>query len=132
MGSTRPPVGVALSLLAAIAALIVGCGGSSGDADRSSSSADTTAGASKATAAEAVTIRDFVYEPETISVPVGTTLSVDNRDSAPHTVTSKQSGAFESGTIDGGKSGEVTLQEPGTFAYYCLFHPFMKGAVIVE
>ena len=130
MGSTRPPVGVALSLLAAIAALIAGCGGSSGDADRSSSSADTTAGASKAAAA--VTIRDFVYEPATISVPVGTTLSFANRDSAPHTVTSKQSGAFESGTIDGGKSGEVTLKKAGTFAYYCLFHPFMKGTIIAR
>ena len=123
MGSTHPPVGVASILLAA-AALIAGCGGGDDGTDRTTSS-----GGSGATA---VTIRDYLYEPETITVPVGTTVTFTNRDSTPHTATSKQSGVFESGSLDTGKSGKVTLEEPGTFAYYCLFHPFMKGEIVVE
>jgi plastocyanin len=126
MGSTRPPVGVTSFLLAA-AVLIAGCGGSDDGADRTSSSAG-----GEAAGAKAVTIRDYLYEPGTLTVPVGTTVTFTNRDSTPHTATSKQAGAFESGSLDTGKSGKVTLDETGSFAYYCLFHPFMKGEVVVE
>jgi plastocyanin len=122
MGSTRPPVS-AVFLLAALATLVAGCGGGGGD---QSSPAASGAGVS------AVTIEDYTYKPASIMVPKGTTVTFTNRDSTPHTATSKQSGAFESGSIDTGKSGKVTLEETGTFAYYCLFHPFMKGTIVVE
>ena len=79
-----------------------------------------------------MTIEDYLYRPATVTVPAGTTVTFSNRDSAPHTATSKEAGAFESGTIEGGESGRVVLGEAGTFAYYCLFHPFMKGTVVVE
>lgn len=123
--ATRPPVGAVL-LLAAIAALIAGCGSSGDGTDQTSSPA------SAATGAKAVTIEDYIYEPASITVPKGTTVSFTNRDSTPHTATSKESGLFESGSIDTGKTGKVTLEETGTFAYYCLFHPFMKGTIVVE
>lgn len=126
MGSTRPPVGVASILLAA-AALFAGCGGSDDGADRTTSGAGGEAAGSRS-----VTIHDYLYAPETITVPVGSTVTFTNRDSTPHTATSKQSGVFESGSLDTGKSGEVKLEETGTFAYYCLFHPFMKGTVVVR
>ena len=123
MGSTRPPVGAGLSLLAAIAVWLVGCGGGGDGTDRTSRcGSDGTK----------VTIADYEYAPAEFIVPVGTTVTFSNRDSTPHTATSKRSGAFESGSLDTGQSGEVTLEEPGTFAYYCLFHPFMKGKIVVE
>jgi plastocyanin len=124
MGSTHPPVGVAYLLLAALAVLLVGCGGSNGGTD--SSSAGSASGVAKT-----VTIKDYLYKPASITVPKGTTVTFTNRDSTPHTATSKQSGVFESGSIDTGKSAEVTLEESGSFAYYCLFHPFMKGTIVV-
>ncbi len=126
MGSTHPPVGVA-SILLAVAVLIAGCGGGDDGADRTSSS-----GGGETAATKAVTIRDYLYAPETITVPVGTTVTFTNRDSTQHTATSKQSGAFESGSLDTGESGEVKLEKTGSFAYYCLFHPFMKGTIVVE
>lgn len=128
MGSTRPPAGVALLLLTAIAALLVGCGGGEDDAGRTSTGAGATSGGS----GDAVTIRDYTYEPAAITVPEGTTVTFTNRDSTPHTATSQQSGLFESGSLGTGKSGTVTLEETGTFAYYCLFHPFMKGTIVVS
>lgn len=79
-----------------------------------------------------MTIKDYTYAPATITVPVGTTVTFTNRDSTPHTATSKKPGAFESGSIDTGRSGEVKLEQAGTFAYYCAFHPFMKGTIVVE
>ncbi len=126
MGSTRPSVGAALSPIAAIAVLLVGCGGGDGT-DQTSSNADRSA-----QSARTVTIRDYIYRPATITVPAGTTVAFANRDSTPHTATSRESGGFESGSIATGKTGEARLEESGTFAYYCLFHPFMKGTVIVE
>jgi plastocyanin len=128
MGSTHPPVGAALPLLAAAAALLVGCGGGGDGTDRASSSSS----AAGAGSAKAVTIQDYAYAPASITVPEGTTITFTNRDSTPHTATSKKPGAFESGSIDTGKSGKVTLDEAGTFAYYCVFHPFMKGTIVVE
>jgi plastocyanin len=127
MESTRPLAGGANFLLAAIAVLLVGCGSSGGGGDQTSSSSSASGGGAKA-----VTIADYTYKPARITVAKGTTVTFTNRDSTPHTATSKESGAFESGSIDTGKSASVTLEETGTFAYYCLFHPFMKGTVVVE
>lgn len=81
-------------------------------------------------------IEDFKYVPSTITVAPGTTITWTNRDKAPHTATSGASpnadGVFESGTITKGASRTVTVSKRGTFAYYCAFHPFMKGTVIVK
>lgn len=126
MGSTRPSVGAALSPLAAAAVLLVGCGGGDGT-DQTPSSAS---GGSQS--AKTVAIRDYLYKPATITVPAGTTIAFTNHDSTPHTATSRESGAFESGSIDTDATGEVRLEESGTFAFYCLFHPFMKGTIIIE
>lgn len=125
MGSTHPPVGAALLLPAVAAALLVGCGSGGDGAGRTSSG-------SGATSAKAVVIQNYAYKPARIAVPVGTTVTFTNRDSTPHTATSRESGAFESGSIDTGRSGQVTLEATGTFAYYCVFHPFMKGTIVVE
>jgi plastocyanin len=125
--ATRPRVGAALLSLAASATLLLGCGSDSGT---DQTSAAPSGGGAKAV--KAVTIKDYIYKPATITVPKGTTVTFTNQDSTPHTATSKESGAFESGSIDTGKSAKVTLSQSGTFAYYCLFHPFMKGTVIVE
>ena len=124
--STRPRVRAAYLLLAAVAAPIAGCGGGGGG-DGTEQSSPGASGR-----AIAVTIKNYIYEPAQITVPKGTILTFTNRDSTPHTATSKESGAFESGSIDPGKSSEVRLEESGSFAYSCLFHPFMKGTIVVE
>jgi plastocyanin len=124
--ATRPRVGVACLALAASAVLFLGCGSDGSGTDQTSS------GSEGATAAKSVMIKDYLYKPESITVPKGATITFTNRDSTAHTATSKQSGVFESGPIDTGKSAQVTLDKSGTFTYYCLFHPFMKGTITVE
>jgi plastocyanin len=134
MGSTRPPgglatrlqVGAACLLLAVVAALLGGCGSNAGGTDQSSSGLSETQGT------RTVTIQDYTYKPTSITVPKGTSVIFTNRDSTPHTATSKESGVFESSSIDTGKTGKITLEKTGTFAYYCVFHPFMKGTIVVE
>ena len=121
----RPASSAARLFLAAIAfaVALVGCG----------SDGQTSSGSSaSAAAASTVTIADYLYKPADITVPKGTTVKFTNEDSTPHTATSREAGVFESGSIETGKSAGVTLERTGSFAYYCLFHPFMKGTITVE
>jgi plastocyanin len=130
-------VGAMIRLPAALLALAVGlalsgigCGGGGGtDSNATGTSAGQSSGAPQS---EKVTIADYEYDPATIAVPVGSVVQFTNRDSTPHTVTSRESGAFESGSIETGETGRIKLEKPGTYSYYCLFHPFMKGTVRVE
>jgi plastocyanin len=116
----------ALLLLMAVAIPLAGCGGGS------ASTSASTASSSASSGQQAVTIVDYTYKPAQLTVAAGTTVEFTNQDSTPHTATSKQSGAIETGSIDTGKTGEITLDKPGTYAYYCAFHPFMKGTIEVE
>ena len=129
MGSaTRPRAGVVCLLLAVFAIAIAGCGSSGGTGSSSSTGASAAAGST----AHAVTIKEYTFKPGTITVPVGTTVDFSNEDTTAHTATSTESGVFESGAIQPGKSGSITLKKAGTFTYYCAFHPFMKGTIVVE
>jgi plastocyanin len=111
-----------LTLVPVLVVLASGCGGESDEATDSGSDSGSAS----------VEIVDYLYEPADLTVPAGTTVNFTNEDTTGHTATSERSGAFDSGSIGAGESGEITLEEPGTFAYYCAFHPFMKGKITVE
>ena len=72
------------------------------------------------------------YSPQSITVVVGVNSTVTwvNNDNAPHTVTATD-GSFNSGNIDAGQSWTHTFTTPGTYDYYCAYHPWMKGTIIV-
>ena len=124
------PVVLAVAL-AAIAVPLIGCGGGGADST-SSESASGSAASTPSSSAGAVTISNYEYKPAEIIVPVGATVKVTNQDTTAHTVTSKEAGSFESGSIEPGKTATIKLEKPGTYAYYCAFHPFMKGTITVE
>jgi plastocyanin len=81
-------------------------------------------------AAFEVQVIDFAFEPATVSVPAGATVTWTNTGSRPHTVTADD-GSFDSGRLDPGEQFSQTFDQPGTFAYHCGFHPEMQGSVIV-
>jgi plastocyanin len=91
---------------------------------------ETTAPSGEAPKAANVEIVDFTFGPETTTVRVGGKVNWANEDTAPHTATA-QDGSFDTGTIDADKRGNATFKEAGTFAYFCEFHPYMKGTVEV-
>lgn len=73
------------------------------------------------------------YEPVNITVVIGinNTVTWVNQDNAKHTVTST-SKLFNSGDILPGGSWSYTFTKPGVYEYYCLYHVWMKGYVIVK
>jgi amicyanin len=78
----------------------------------------------------AVEITDFAFQPGTITITVGDTVTWTNRDPVVHTATST-AGAFDSGELGTGESYRVTFTEPGTFDYLCTPHPSMTGRIVV-
>jgi plastocyanin len=73
---------------------------------------------------------DFGFNPMSVSVTAGETVTWTNTGSVPtgHTVTGS---GFSSGVIHAGGTYSHTFSSPGTFSYHCSIHPFMKGTVTV-
>ena len=67
-----------------------------------------------------VTISNFKFEPQAITVKAGTVVTWENKE-GPHTVTADK-GAFESPTLTAGKSFSHTFTKKGVYRYYCAFH----------
>jgi len=103
------------------------------DGQSGAAGAQQAPGAAKA--ADTVLIKDFLFEPAAITVPAGTEITFTNQDSAPHTATSGPApelrGVFDTGNLVKDQSKRITLSKPGTFAYYCELHAFMKATVTV-
>ena len=78
-----------------------------------------------------ITIQNFSFQPATVTVPAGTTVTWTNMDSTTHTSTS-DTGAWDSGSIPQGHSFSFTFTQVGTFPYHCAIHPNMHGTVIVQ
>ena len=111
-----------LLAIAAIAGTLAlaGCGGD-----------DDDGGDSGTGEAGAVQILDFKYLPETIEVSAGSEVVWTNDDTTEHTATLDDNSLDTESIAGEGATGSLTFDEPGTYAYYCLFHPFMKGQVEV-
>lgn len=77
-----------------------------------------------------VTLQNFSFQPSTMMVPVGTTVTWTNMDNVAHTSTS-DNGAWDSGPINTGASYHHTFTTAGTFTYHCTFHPYMHGTIVV-
>jgi plastocyanin len=78
----------------------------------------------------AVSIVDFAFQPASIEVPAGSTVTWTNSGAAAHTVTA-DNGAFDSGQLEPGASFSQTFTTPGTYTYHCEIHPRMTGTVVV-
>jgi plastocyanin len=78
---------------------------------------------------ETVQISDFVFDPETLEVPVGTTVEWVQLDSSRHTVDFED--GEESGDLEEGDTYRRTFDEPGEHPYICFFHPRMTATVVV-
>ncbi len=78
----------------------------------------------------AVEIRDFSFQPGTLTVAAGTTVTWTNDGSVPHTVTSNER-TFDSGDIAPGGSFSYTFDQPGSYSYHCSLHPSMQGQIEV-
>ena len=127
----RRPRTVLAASAAGLAIALSGCGGDDDDGGSSSGSDSKSAPAVSGQSSDKVSIKDFLYEPADVTVSAGTEVTFTNEDSANHTATAND-GDFDTGTLGKGDSKAITIDEPGTYAYICSFHAFMKGQITVE
>jgi len=78
-----------------------------------------------------VTIANFRFSPNPVTIPVGDTLQWTNQDGTTHTVTSDDGHSFDSGPRPAGATYTHTFDQSGTFAYHCNIHPSMRATVKV-
>ena len=79
----------------------------------------------------AVTIDNFTFTPQRVTVKAGTTITWTNQDDIPHAVASS-SKAFRSKTLDTDDKFSFTFKTAGVYEYFCSLHPHMTGTIVVE
>jgi plastocyanin len=76
-------------------------------------------------------MKSIAFQPSRIEITTGTTVEWTNNDAVEHTVTAIDR-SFDSGNMAPGATWRYTFTKPGTYQFFCVLHPFMKGMVIVK
>jgi plastocyanin len=78
-----------------------------------------------------VHIANFAFTPKTLTIASGQTVTFVNDDGEPHTATAVDK-SFDSAGLDLHDTWRHAFPKPGTYAYYCAMHPYMKGTIVVD
>ena len=76
-------------------------------------------------------MRNFGFDPPTLTIARGDTVVWSNADFVPHTSTARDS-AWDSKEIAANATWRYVPPKAGRDEYYCAFHPTMKGTIIVR
>jgi plastocyanin len=128
-----------LSAAVMIGGLGVACsddGDDAADTDGSTPSSDTTSAEAPAEPADGdqtVSIADYAFDPEVLTIKVGSKVTWTNSDDFEHTATSDDGtpAAFDTAELATDGSGEYTFDQVGTYTYKCAIHTYMEGTVDV-
>ncbi|MCB0994945.1 MAG: cupredoxin domain-containing protein [Acidimicrobiales bacterium] len=139
---SRVLAGALLAIMLVLGA--AACGDDDDDAGTTNGAADGASGTSddgaaddgasddgSAVAGEGVTITIDNFDfGEPVTVAAGQTVTVQNDDGPPHTWTAVDE-SFDSEAIASGASYEHTFDAPGSYDFFCKFHPSMTGSITV-
>jgi plastocyanin len=119
-----------------------------GGANDNGSNTTTPAATTTAAASATLTIPNGAsvqgnpaYEPSQLTVKIGDTIAVENKDIAPHTVTNGKDATdptmgklFDTSIINAGDSAEIVAADldSGEYLYFCSVHPYMTGTLTVQ
>lgn len=78
-----------------------------------------------------VKVDNFTFSPETLTVPVNSSVTWVNKDDIPHVIASND-GLFKSRALDTDQKYSYTFTKAGTYPYYCSVHPKMVGKIVVQ
>ena len=100
-----------------------------GPSASSATSAGTATGSAPAASATAITIKDFAFQIPA-GLKAGSTVTITNGDSAPHTFTDK-AGSFDVKVAADNGTGTLTVPAAGTYEIICKIHAKMGGTLTV-
>ena len=79
-----------------------------------------------------VSIDNFSFGPQTLTVKAGSTVTWTNKDDIPHGIGATNNAFPKSKALDTDDSYSFTFTTPGTYQYFCYLHPKMVGSIVVE
>ncbi|MGA5449654.1 cupredoxin domain-containing protein [Streptomyces umbrinus] len=80
-----------------------------------------------------VAMKGYAFGPGTLTVPVGSTVTWTNQDTAPHDVkTTSGPASIHSPMLQKGQSWSFTFTTAGSYGYYCTVHPDMTARIVVQ
>jgi plastocyanin len=79
---------------------------------------------------QSITIQNYTFAPNKLTVVAGTKVTWVNHDQVPHTVVEKDK-QFRSSALDTNDRYSFTFNTPGVYQYFCTLHPTMTGAITV-
>jgi plastocyanin len=77
-----------------------------------------------------VTIDNFTFKPDVLTIRAGSTVTFVNHDDIPHSIV-EAGGKFKSKVLDTDESFRMTFDGSGNITYFCGLHPHMTGKIIV-
>jgi len=78
-----------------------------------------------------VAMTNGCFTPTIVRVETGATVTWQNNDTAPHTITGANASWGSYDEVAPGQGGSQTFDKAGVYPYSCLLHPGMIGAVVV-
>jgi plastocyanin len=91
----------------------------------------TNIAADTAKPAAVVHMKNFKFDPATVTIKTGQSVQWVNDDQVQHSATADDK-SFDSGELANGKSYTQVFAKTGTFSYYCDDHTYMKAKVVVK
>jgi len=138
-----------LASLLAITLLVAACGAAGASPSASGAPPPTSGSAAPSTSAPAgggsggcavaaadaapdqtVTIKDFTFGPDPVTIRAGQTVAWTNADSAAHEP-ALLDGSCDTGPIAKGLTKAIVFSQAGTYRYHCVIHPSMTATVEV-
>jgi len=122
--------GGAVVLVVAAALLLSACSGGGGSGSSGNGASANSSGTAVKT--DHITISNFMFSPMSITVAPGASITVTNKDSVAHTLTSAD-GHLDTGDIGQNQTKTVTAPtKPGQYHYVCSIHQYMMGTIVVQ
>jgi plastocyanin len=120
--------------IAVISLLIIACIAAGCSSNHTPATAPPETQPNSAPEANTIVIKNFAFDPPSLTVKIGTVVTWMNQDSASHTIVSDSGSlaALSSDPLSNGATYKFTFTQPGTYPYHCSIHPSMTGTIIVQ
>lgn len=80
----------------------------------------------------AITIMNFAFSPDMLTIKVGDSVTWTNQDSVTHQIISDSGAELSSDPLAKNTEYSRTFNVAGTYTYHCAIHPSMKGTIVVQ
>lgn len=79
-----------------------------------------------------VAISNFQFNPSSLTINIGDSVTWLNQDTTTHTTTSTSPSGLWNASLAPGASFTQAFSKEGTYTYHCSIHPSMTGSIVVR